>query len=76
LSIPSTFFIAKPTDTHRQSTTLARGQNLTSPRHLPAEQDLKVKRADMVVLGPGFPTLVPSNEIRRCGRDAGRESPG
>jgi hypothetical protein len=63
-SIPiADFFIAKPTDTvHRINTALARGQNLIfTPGVYQLDETIKVRRAGTVVLGIGFPTLVPSD---------------
>ncbi len=61
-SIPlSKFFIAQPTDSAaRINRALARGQHLIfTPGVYRLGDALKVKRADTVVLGIGFPTLVP-----------------
>jgi hypothetical protein len=63
-SIPiSDFFIAKPTDDAQTiNNALARGQNLIfTPGVYQLDRTIKVKRADTVVLGLGFPTLVPTN---------------
>ena len=63
-SIPiDDFFIAKPTDDAQAiNNALARGQNLIfAPGVYHLDRTLKVKRADTVVLGLGFPTLVPDN---------------
>jgi hypothetical protein len=63
-SIPiDDFFIAKPTDDAQAiNNALARGQNLIfTPGIYQLNKTIKVKRADTVVLGLGFPTLVPSN---------------
>jgi hypothetical protein len=59
------FFLAKPTDdTQTINNALARGQNLIfTPGIYQLDKTLKVKRADTVVLGLGFPTLVPTNGI-------------
>ena len=63
-SIPiGDFFIAKPSDDAQAiNNALARGQNLIfTPGVYHLDRTLKVKRADTVVLGLGFPTLVPDN---------------
>jgi hypothetical protein len=63
-SIPiSDFFIAKPTDGAQAiNNALSRGQNLIfTPGVYQLDGTIKVKRADTVVLGLGFPTLVPTN---------------
>jgi hypothetical protein len=63
-SIPiSDFFLAKPTDDAQTiNNALARGQNLIfTPGIYQLDKTLKVKRADTVVIGLGFPTLVPTN---------------
>jgi hypothetical protein len=63
-SIPiDDFFIAKPTDDVQAiNNALARGQNLIfTPGVYHLDTTVKVKRADTVVLGLGFPTLVPDN---------------
>lgn len=63
-SIPiDQFFIARPTDDAKAiNNALARGQNLLfTPGIYHLDRTLKVKRADTVVLGLGFPTLVPDN---------------
>ncbi len=65
-SIPiDQFFIAKPTDSaQRINVALARGQNLIfTPGVYQVDRTIKVKRADTVVLGLGFPTLVPSDGV-------------
>ena len=65
-SIPiNDFFVAKPTDDAQTiNNALARGQNLIfTPGIYQLDKTLKVKRADTVVLGLGFPTLVPTNGI-------------
>ena len=62
-SIPiKDFFIAKPTDSVQTiNNALARGQNLIfTPGIYQIDKTIKVKRAGTVVLGLGFPTLVPS----------------
>jgi hypothetical protein len=55
------FFIAKPTDSaHAINVALARGQNLIfTPGVYHLDRTIEVKRPDTVVLGLGFPTLVP-----------------
>ncbi len=63
-SIPiDQFFIAKPTDSAKLiNVALARGQNLLlTPGVYHLDRPLDVKRADTVVLGLGFPTLIPDN---------------
>jgi hypothetical protein len=63
-SIPiEQFFIAKPTDSVQTiNDALARGQNLIfTPGVYQVAKTIKVKRPDTVVLGMGFPTLVPDN---------------
>ena len=75
-SIPiDDFFIAKPSDDAQAiNNALARGQNLIfTPGVYHLDRTLKVKRADTVVLGLGFPTLVPDNG---AGDDGGRRRPG
>ena len=65
-SIPiDDFFIAKPTDgVQAINNALARGQNLIfTPGVYQVDKTIKVKRADTVVLGLGFPTLVPSDGV-------------
>jgi hypothetical protein len=59
------FFVAKPTDSVQKiNNALARGQNLIfTPGIYNVDQTIKVKRADSVVLGLGFPTLVPENGV-------------
>ena len=59
----SDFFIAKPTDSAEAiNNALSRGQNLIfTPGVYQLDRTIKVKRADTVVLGLGFPTLVPTN---------------
>jgi len=62
-SIPiDQFFIAKPTDSAKTiNNALAHGQNLIfTPGIYRIDKMLKVKRSNSVVLGLGFPTLVPS----------------
>jgi hypothetical protein len=63
-SIPiDQFFVAKPTDDAKTiNVALARGQNLIfTPGIYHLDRSLDVKRPDTVVLGLGFPTLVPDN---------------
>jgi hypothetical protein len=63
-SIPiKDFFVARPTDNAQGiNNALARGQNLIfTPGIYHLDKTLQVKRADTVVLGLGFPTLVPDN---------------
>jgi hypothetical protein len=63
-SIPiEQFFIAQPTDDAKAiNKALARGQNLIfTPGVYHLDRAIDVKRADTVVLGLGFPTLVPDN---------------
>jgi hypothetical protein len=63
-SIPiNDFFIVKPTDDAQTiNNALARGKNLIfTPSVYQLDRTLKVKRADTVVFGLGFPTLVPNN---------------
>jgi hypothetical protein len=63
-SIPiESFFIAKPTDSAKAiNVALARGQNLIfTPGIYHLDRTIEVKRPDTVVLGLGFPTLVPDN---------------
>jgi hypothetical protein len=65
-SIPiNRFFIAKPTDDAKAiNNALARGQNLIfTPGIYHLDRSIDVKRADTVVLGLGFPTLVPDNGV-------------
>ena len=65
-SIPiDQFFIAKPTDSVQTiNNALASGQNLIfTPGIYQVDKTIKVKRSDTVVLGLGFPTLVPENGI-------------
>lgn len=61
-SIPiKDFYIARPTDSAQViNNALARGENLIfTPGIYHLDKTLKVKRANTVVLGLGFPTLVP-----------------
>ncbi len=65
-SIPiSKFFIAQPTNTAAQiNAALFAGQNLIlTPGIYNLNQTLLVTRPDAVVLGIGFPTLIPENGI-------------
>src|SRR5947207_9525045 len=65
-SIPiEDFFIAKPTDDAQAiNNALARGENLIfTPGVYHLDRTIKVKRADTVVLGLGFPTLVPTGGL-------------
>src|SRR4051794_16369953 len=65
-SIPiDDFFIAKPTDDAQTiNNALARGKNLIfTPGVYHLDETVKVKRADTVVLGLGFPTLVPTGGL-------------
>ena len=57
------FFVAKPTDSVQKiNSALAQGQNLLfTPGIYHLDRTIKVKRPDTVVLGLGFPTLVPNN---------------
>jgi hypothetical protein len=59
------FFVAKPTDSVQKiNNALARGQSLIfTPGIYSVDQTIKVKRADTVVLGLGFPTLIPQNGV-------------
>jgi hypothetical protein len=63
-SIPiGDFFVANPSDSAQEiNNALSRGENLLfTPGVYQLDRALKVKRADTVVLGLGFPTLVPTN---------------
>jgi hypothetical protein len=65
-SIPiDEFFVARPTDDAQAiNNALSRGQNLIfTPGVYHLDRTIKVKRPDTVVLGLGFPTLVPSNGL-------------
>jgi hypothetical protein len=65
-SIPiEQFFIAKPTDSaDKINAALASGENLIlAPGIYHLDKNIKVKRPDTVVLGLGFPTLVPNRGI-------------
>ncbi len=59
------FFIAKPTDSVSTiNTALANGHHLLlTPGVYQLDRTIEVKRPDTVVLGIGFPTLVPDNGI-------------
>jgi len=63
-SIPiDDFFIARPSDGAKAiNNALDRGDNIIlTPGVYQLDRTIKVKRPDTVVLGLGFPTLVPSN---------------
>jgi hypothetical protein len=63
-SIPiDQFFIADPTDSAKAiNNALARGENLIlTPGVYQLDRTIEVKRPDTVVLGLGFPTLVPTD---------------
>jgi hypothetical protein len=65
-SIPiDQFFIARPTDDVKDiNNALARGENLLfTPGVYHLDRTIDVKRADTVVIGLGFATLVPENGI-------------
>jgi hypothetical protein len=65
-SIPiDQFFVARPTDDVKDiNNALAKGQNLLfTPGVYHLDRTITVKRADTVVLGLGFATLVPENGI-------------
>ena len=65
-SIPiSDFFIARPSDSIQViNNALSRGQNVIfTPGVYQVDQTIKVKGPDTVVLGLGFPTLVPTNGV-------------
>ena len=67
LSIPiNKFFVARPADTADAiNKALATGKNLIlTPGVYHLDQTIKVTRPDTVVLGLGFPTLVPDNGDR------------
>ncbi|HEX8797206.1 MAG TPA: coagulation factor 5/8 type domain-containing protein [Terriglobales bacterium] len=59
------FFIAKPTDTvETMNAALGSGKNLIlTPGIYQLDQSIQVTRPDTVVIGLGFPTLVPENGI-------------
>jgi hypothetical protein len=63
ISIDDDFFVAKPTDSVQKiNSALAQGQNLLfTPGIYHLDRTIKVERPDTVVLGLGFPTLVPDN---------------
>jgi hypothetical protein len=66
LAIPiESFFIAKPGDSAATiNEALHRGKNLIlTPGIYPLNQSIQVTRPDTVVLGLGFPTLIPLNGI-------------
>ena len=63
-SIPiKDFFVARPTDSAKTiNNALDKGQNVIfTPGVYQLDRTLKVKRNDTVVLGLGFPTLVPTD---------------
>ncbi len=65
-SIPiKQFFIAKPSDSEEEiNSALARGKNLLfTPGIYHLEKTIQVKRPDTIVLGLGFPTLIPHDGI-------------
>ena len=65
-SIPiEDFFIAGPSDDENAiNAALARGQNLIfTPGVYSIDKTIKVNREDTIVLGLGFPTLVPRNGV-------------
>jgi hypothetical protein len=65
-SIPAEeFFVARPTDDETAiNRALARGRNLIfTPGVYAIDATIKVKHADAIVLGLGFPTLVPQNGV-------------
>jgi hypothetical protein len=65
-SIPmSQFYVAKPTDsTATLNSALAQGLNLFfTPGVYQLTQTLHVTRADTIITGIGFPTLVPNNGV-------------
>ena len=64
ISVPlDQFFVARPSDSAQTiNNALARGENLLlTPGVYQVDKTIKVKRADTIVLGLGFPTLVPEN---------------
>jgi hypothetical protein len=66
LSIPiNKFFVAKPTDTAAtMNRALASGMNLLlTPGIYHVDQSISVSRPDTVVLGLGYPTIVPDNGV-------------
>src|SRR6202048_4598052 len=65
-SIPiEDFFVARPSDDENAiSRALSRGQNLIfTPGVYSIDRTIDVKREDTIVLGLGFPTLVPQNGV-------------
>src|SRR5438477_7445132 len=60
-----TFFVAQPTDSAASiNAALQRGMNLIlTPGVYHLDQSINVTRPDSVVLGLGFPTLVPDNGV-------------
>ena len=65
-SIPiEKFFVARPgDDVHKINNALSRGKNLIfTPGVYGVEKTIKVNRANTVVLGLGFATLVPQNGV-------------
>jgi hypothetical protein len=65
-SIPlDEFFVAHPSDDAKTiDSALAKGDNLLlTPGIYHLDRTLKVKRPDTIVLGLGFPTLVPENGV-------------
>ncbi|MGE5274524.1 MAG: adenylyl cyclase [Verrucomicrobiota bacterium] len=65
-SIPvKRFFVARPSDDAKtMNAALAGGQNLLlTPGVYHLDRSIDVKRADTIVLGLGFPTLVPDNGV-------------
>ena len=65
-SIPiGQFFVAKPGDSAKTiNAALAQSKNLIfTPGVYQLDRTIEVKRADSVVLGLGFPTLVPNNGV-------------
>ena len=63
-SIPiDDFFIAEPADSEKKiNNALDKGENVIfTPGVYQLDKTIKVKRADTVVLGLGFPTLVPTD---------------
>lgn len=65
-SLPlSSFFIATPADSASQiNTALSNGDNiLFTPGVYDIDQTLNVTKADTVVMGLGFPTLIPVNGV-------------
>ena len=65
-SIPiSNFVLAKPTDSAKAiNDALAGGQNLIfTPGIYHLDRTIEVRRTDTVVLGLGFPTLIPDNGV-------------